>query len=76
MSARFTVVRIAGEQELTDQEVLSILERQMVSRGVVGGCTLQISVKATEAQVDKAMEVLMLRVGKFEIARIKAGLPI
>ena len=76
MSARFTVVRIAGEKELSDQEVFNILKAQMGMRGVIGGCRLEISVKATEQQVDKAMEVLMQDIGKQEIARIKQGLPI
>jgi len=77
MPARFTVVCVAGDRELSDQEVLEILERQMIAkRGVVGGCQLEISVKATEAQVDKSMNVLMQRVGEQEIARIREGLPI
>jgi hypothetical protein len=77
MPARIAITRIAGDQELSDQEVFDILSRQMVvKRGVVGGCQLEISVKATEAQVDKAMSVLMQRVGDQEIARIRQGLPI
>jgi len=76
MPARITVVRIAGNRELSDEEVFQILERQMSARGVVGNCRLEISVKATERQVDKAMSVLMQEVGKQEIARIRQGLPI
>jgi hypothetical protein len=76
MPAQITVIRVAGEKELSDDEVFQSLERQMRARDVVGGCLLEISVKATEQQVDKAMRVLMERVGEQETARIRQGLPI
>jgi hypothetical protein len=75
MSARFTVTRIAGDRELSDQEVLDILRRQM-RYNYTRGCEMEISVKATEAQVDKAMQVLMARVGKHEIQRIHKHRPL
>ncbi len=77
MPARFAVVRIAGDRQLSDQEVFDILDRQMTAgSGVIGGCRLEISVKASEEQIDKAMNVLMQRHGKYESARIRRGLPI
>ena len=75
MSARFTITRIAGDKELTDEEVFDILRRQM-RYNYMRGCEMEISVKATEAQVDKAMNVLMMRVAKHETGRIKKGLTI
>lgn len=69
MPAHFTVVRVAGDRELTDDEVLEILERQMTS---LDGCEMEISVKATEDQVDKAMRVLMLgKVAEHETKRMR-----
>lgn len=65
MSARFTVLKIAGDKELTDEEVFVILKAQM-HRQLNGG-TLQISYKAREEQIDKAMRTLMLGVGRREI---------
>jgi anaerobic ribonucleoside-triphosphate reductase len=67
MPARITVVRIAGEKELSDQEVFEILNRQMR----MTSCSLEISVKATEEQVDKAMQVLMMRLSKHEISHMR-----
>ena len=76
MPARFTVLRVAGDEELSDQEVFDSLKFQMRHVGTGGG-TLKISVKATEEQVDKAMRELMLRhVGRFETERIQRGVPI
>ena len=66
MSARFAVTKIAGDKELTDEEVFETLKRQMR----MTDCTLEISVRATEEQIDKAMRVLMMRVSKYEIRRM------
>jgi hypothetical protein len=75
-SARFIVERIAGDRELNDQEVFDLLMFQMRRVGMKGG-TLKISVKATEAQVDKAMRELMLtHVGRYETERIQRSMPI
>lgn len=63
MPAQITVVRVAGEEPLTDEQVFQILERQMRMRS----CRLEISVKASEEQIDKAMLILMKRLGEHEI---------
>lgn len=73
MAARFTVVRVAGDRALTDQEVFDLLELQM-RRSRYGECEMSISVKATEDQVDKAMRVLMMRVAQKEIRQIRREL--
>jgi len=70
MSARFAVTKVAGDKELTDEEVFVILKAQM-HRQLKGG-TLFISVKATEQQIDKAMLTLMMGVGRREIATMNA----
>lgn len=69
-SSRITVVRVAGDRELSDQEVLDCLKAQVpvLNRDA----TLEISVKATEEQVDKAMRLIMQRiVGRREVEQIK-----
>lgn len=73
MPAHFTVVKVAGDRELSDQEVFDAIEKQMTS---LAGGRLEISVKATEEQIDKAMNILMMRVAGYEIWRINRGLPI
>ena len=70
-SPRFTVLRIAGDKDLTDNEVFLILKSQM--RRNLNGGTLQISVKAKEEQVDKAMQALMGGVAKRDIHRFQSA---
>lgn len=66
--ARISVIRVAGDKEMTDQQVLNTLQNQLLR----GNLELEISVKATEAQVDKAMQKLMSHVvGRREIEQIK-----
>ena len=57
MSARFTVLKVAGEKDLTDDEVFTILKAQM-HRQLNGG-TLIISYRATPAQVDKSIVTMI-----------------
>ena len=76
MSAHFTVERVAGDGKLSDDEVVAILGVQMRRVGMRGG-TLKISVLASEAQIDKAMQQLMLnRVARFETICMRLGIPI